>query len=64
MLSHYTETFLTPMEKVLIYPLMLFCRNIYNFLINIFFQFSIQVLVVNFALQTAPEGKIARIKIR
>jgi hypothetical protein len=34
MLSLYTYTFLATAEEVLIYPLKLFCRNIYNFPTN------------------------------
>jgi hypothetical protein len=36
MLSVYMQTFLAPVEEVLIYSLKLFCRNICNFLMNIF----------------------------
>jgi hypothetical protein len=62
MLSLYMQTFLAPVEEVLIYPLKLFCRNICNFPTNIFFYvFLLGVTVVNVVLQTTPEE---RIKIR
>jgi hypothetical protein len=37
MLSLYMYTFLAPVDEVLIYPMKLFCRNIFNFTTNIFF---------------------------
>jgi hypothetical protein len=40
MLPLYTQTFLSPAEEVLIYTLKLFCRNIWNFPMNIFFYSS------------------------
>jgi hypothetical protein len=37
MLSLYKMTFLAPVERVLVYPLMFFCRNICHFPKKIFF---------------------------
>jgi hypothetical protein len=63
MLSFYILHILTLAEEVLIYPLKLFCRNICNFSINIFFQFFCSgVTVVFFVLQTTPEEKTTRIR--
>jgi hypothetical protein len=63
-LSLYKQTFLALAEEVLIYPLKLFCKNICNFLMNIFqFLFHSGVTVANFVLQTTSEEKIPRIKI-
>jgi hypothetical protein len=66
MLFLYTQTFLAPMEDILIYHLKLFCRNICNFPTNVFFWlfFCLGVAVVNFVLQTTPDEEITRIKIR
>jgi hypothetical protein len=59
MLSFYRQTFLAPAEGVLIYPLKLFCRNICNFPMNIFFNSSLRsvVTVVDLVLQTTSEEK-------
>jgi hypothetical protein len=64
MMSLYIQIFLTLAEEVLLYPLKLFCTNIFNFPINIFFSFfSLGVPVVSFVLHRSTDEKITRIKI-
>jgi hypothetical protein len=52
--------FLAPAEEILIYLLMMHCRNIRNFPMNVFFQllFCSKVIAVNFVLQITPEEKV------
>jgi hypothetical protein len=46
MLSSYMQTFLAPVEEVLLYLFKLFCRNICNLSMNIFFYFSVLRLLL------------------
>jgi hypothetical protein len=66
MLSLYVQIFFTPVKNILIYHLKLFCRNICFSLWKVSFVplGGGGGAVIHFVLQTIPELKVMRIKIK